>query len=464
MTQLAASSGRRRRAGRMTAVMRAVRLEDSERKLRVAVVERGRVIDEHRVPPGMPVAIGDGEDALLLVSGCPVREVFVPDGNSWRLLGAAVDRGAIASPTGPEPVPSHGELRLGPDAKGKLVLANVTILFQMVEAPAPVAQPALPPSLTNGLAIDWTTTVVAAFSFLLHFFAVALVYSDWMDPIVDDELVVARLVETTRVMPAPVPLETPSVPLAPTADTSTKGEGAATDKSRVSRPSARRGPATKPAPQGPMAADAKAAEIASQLAALDIETLSALSEGGPATTHVMGSPDTPVALLDEAAASERGARRAELDGLALNGRASRDLPVGTEPRRLSDIEGGDERRVDHERAGKKQVVQGPTGNAQITGTGQSGGNIQNANAVVGRMRGRFRGCYQAGLRNHPEMEGSAGLLAKVGSSGEVTGVSGGGGGLSPIMPCLKAVVRSGGFSPPEGGTGLVSISIIFRRQ
>ncbi|WP_410961609.1 hypothetical protein, partial [Salmonella sp. SAL4457] len=56
--------------------------------------------------------------------------------------------------------------------------------------------------------IDWTTTIIAAFSFLFHFGAVGSIYSDWMDPVVDDELDVAQLLESVKQLPPP-PVELP---------------------------------------------------------------------------------------------------------------------------------------------------------------------------------------------------------------------------------------------------------------
>ncbi len=91
--------------------------------------------------------------------------------------------------------------------------------------------------------------------------------------------------------------------------------------------------------------------------------------------------------------------------------------------------------------------------------------MANASALVGRMRWRFRRCYEQGLASNPEMQGSVTLVAKIGPNGEVQGVSGGGGGgLGAIVPCLKAVVSSGGFSPPEGGGANVTIPITFVKQ
>ena len=105
------------------------------------------------------------------------------------------------------------------------------------------------------------------------------------------------------------------------------------------------------------------------------------------------------------------------------------------------------------------------GRAIVGGAGVGGGKIANASSVVARMRGRFNACYQAGLRQNPEMAGSVSLVATIGPNGEVRGVSGGGGGgIGAIVGCLKAVVRSGAFAAPEGGSAVVSIPVTFVKQ
>lgn len=104
------------------------------------------------------------------------------------------------------------------------------------------------------------------------------------------------------------------------------------------------------------------------------------------------------------------------------------------------------------------------GSVRVGGAGVAGGKVANAATVVARMRGRFRACYQAGLNDDPGLQGAVTLVAKLGAGGEVTKVTGGGGALGAIFPCLEAVVRSGGFSSPEGGSAIVSIPITFVKQ
>jgi hypothetical protein len=77
------------------------------------------------------------------------------------------------------------------------------------------------------------------------------------------------------------------------------------------------------------------------------------------------------------------------------------------------------------------------------------------------MRGRFRACYNAGLKSNPSMQGSTVLVARIGSNGEVLGVTGGAGEMAPIAGCLKAVVSSGGFAVPAGGSPTISIPVTF---
>jgi len=115
-------------------------------------------------------------------------------------------------------------------------------------------------------------------------------------------------------------------------------------------------------------------------------------------------------------------------------------------------------------AGKSQKVAGVRGSAMVGGAGVGGGVVSNATSVVARMRGRFRRCYQLGLRQNPELQGTVTLTAKVGPNGEVLGVGGGSAALSTIVPCLKAVVSAGGFSPPEGGGAVIAIPITFVRH
>ena len=463
----------------MTTVMRAMSAPDAARVLRLAVVEAGKVVDERLF--STDVTVGATEAATFLVPWRRGRRPFrlfhasregfvlqlsegikgtlAQSGQVHRLEDVAVDRSGRA------------KVRLKNDARGKVILGEVTLLFQLVAAPPKHLRPQLPVAVIKPISgdVDWLTTVVAAFSFLLHFFAVALVYSDWLDPVIDETYVLGQLLEATTVLPAPPPLDQQrSERPASSAETSARGEAAAAKPAmgRPGKPRAGSGNAAEQPSDSP-GADSRAADIVSELAQLEVQTLTALNDAGPATATLLDSSEVPAGLLDDVAQSEAGARRADARGLlGLDGRGSDAVRPGEQGEH--DLASVGNRRGSRGRdaattAGSARAVDGPTGEAAISATGQTGGVIPNAAGVVARMRGPFRACYQRGLDGNPEMQGSVNLMAKVGANGEVLSVSGTGGGLGPIMGCLKGVVQSAAFAPPEGGMGFVSISVHFRQ-
>lgn len=475
------------RPGQMTAVMRAVSQVSGPKILRIGVVQGGKVIDERLIKDRGHVTIGPSEKAMFVV---PTRKLppnfrlFEMIGGEYYLNYLDGMEGRVAVKTGVTDLAAlstqaktvtAGSLRfhrvkLTEDSRGKIVAGETTFLFQFVVPPPIQPKPQLPVSVRKGVAgdIDWFTTIVAAFSFLFHFFFVALVYSDWMDPVVDDEVAVSQLIESVKKLPPPPPLERPQamVDLETTANAETEDTG----EENKGKPGGKG--AGKGAGRGPgdakAAADARAAAIADELAALNVQTLGAMGSGGVATEGVLGSSDVPTGLLDDAARSGMGAGSGGIGGLKLGGSGGGTIRPGAAGggRGLKDIgETGGQSTGGAQATGKKKKVEGPKGSAIVGGAGVSGGAVANASSVVARMRGRFRRCYQQGLNSNPEMQGSVTLTAKVGPNGEVLGVGGGGGGsLGAIVGCLKAVVAGAQFAPPDGGGAIITIPISFVRQ
>ncbi len=491
MQQQPQSTGR---PGRMTAVMRAVSQQAGPKILRIGVVQGGKVIDERLIKQRTSVTIGPSEKAMFVVPSRKIPanfKLFELMGSDYYLNYIEGMGGRVALKTGisdlaalkaqAKLISERGvkfhRVRLTEDSRGKIVVGETTFLFQFVVPPPVQPRPQLPVSVRKGMAgdIDWFTTIVAAFSFLLHFFLVALVYSDWMDPTVDDEVMDARLIESVRSLPPP-PLEKAKAQADDVATSAATGESDAPKTAKKAKKATGGGKGKTPGKAGDSAAakkaadDSKAAEIASALAELDVQTVGALGGGGVAVEGVLSSGDVPAGLLDEAGRSGIGAGSGDpggLKGIGGGGKGGTGPLGGGTGKSLSEIgdrgtsgDGGGATA-----AGTAKNVKGPVGNARVGGAGVGGGKIANASSVVARMRGRFKACYQAGLNQNPEMSGSATLVAKIGPNGQVTSVGGGAGGsLGSIVPCLKAVVRSGAFSPPEGGSAVVSIPITFVKQ
>src|SRR5262249_21156393 len=152
-------------------------------------------------------------------------------------------------------------------------VGETTFLFQFVAPPPVQPRPQLPLAVKGGLAsqIDWSLTIIAAFSFLLHFGIVGAMYSDWMDPVVGDDFSVAGLVDMMKNIPAP------QVPIEQVNPTET-----ATDKTAVAdKPKPAAGAGGKPAANSGRSAgqvsDAKAAALAAQADAMQMQMLAALN-------------------------------------------------------------------------------------------------------------------------------------------------------------------------------------------
>jgi Ca-activated chloride channel family protein len=117
--------------------------------------------------------------------------------------------------------------------------------------------------------------------------------------------------------------------------------------------------------------------------------------------------------------------------------------------------------------GSGAVVAGPKGNASVGGVAVSGGTVSNAARGVAGMRAGFRACYQRGLNENPDIQGSLRLTILVGSGGAVTNVTPNGtsGNLpASVVGCVVARARTAQFDPPEGGTATIAVPITFASQ
>jgi hypothetical protein len=167
----------------------------------------------------------------------------------------------------------------------------VAFLFQFVTAPPVQSRPQLPISIVRGNGIDWRTTVIAAFSFMVHFGAIGAVYSDWLDQPVDYEVVVSNVLESVQ-------------PFVPMAEPETPAETTAADS-----PQTTKGEPTKIKGGGPTRDTFR--DVPSLSNAIDrfqMSVIGVLSSAG-ATADVLRSGEVPTGLLDDAAGT-RG-RRAE---------------------------------------------------------------------------------------------------------------------------------------------------------
>ena len=462
------------RPGQMTAVMRAMPQATGPKVLRIGLVQGGKVIEERVIKQRTHVTIGPSEKSMFVIPSKnipPNFRLFELIGGEYVLNYLDGMTGRVALKTG---ISDLGALRgqakrvqvgtgqmyqvnLSDEARGKVVVGETTFLFQFVAPPPVQPKPQLPVSVKAGLAndIDWTTTIIAAFSFLFHFGAVGSIYSDWMDPVIDDEVDISQLLESVKQLPPPPPVEQPKEVSDAPATT-----GAAAEEKKAAGSGGSKGPGS-----GGKMGDAKAAKISNELDQLDMAMIGALNASGSATQGVLNSGDVPTGLLDGAAQSGAGVGQGGVAGLNMGSGSGGTVRPGTAGGGgLASI--GNTGASGPASAGSAAKVKGPVGNAQVGGAAVSGGNVANASSVVAGMAAGFRRCYNKGLAEDPNMKGSVRITAKIGPNGEVLGASpSGGGGLSgTVISCVTARVSSAQFAPPEGGGATVVIPVTFVSQ
>lgn len=454
------SPGPATRTGQMTAVMRAVG-PAGPKVLRVGMLQSGRVVQEKIIKGGGPVTAGSSERNMFVLRSAdspPSIRLFEQVGDAYVLNFHAQMTGRVATSSGvldlsalqaqSRPTPGGGfQYRLTDDSRGKIVIGGTTLLFQFVAAPPVQPRPQLPPSMLRGASgIDWPTTVIAAFSFLLHFLAIGSIYSEWFDPVVDYDVNVSNLLESVRALPPPPPVEEQ------TEEKAEPTKEAPAEKKTVSKQTG--GPG-----KGAMSAS-KAAALSNALEQMEMAMIGALVNSGPATEGVLRSGEVPTGALDRAAASSAGIG---VGGLALGGGGGAIRPgsAGGGLGSIGATAGGGGGEV-----GTVKEVSGPKGTAAVGGANVSGGNVTNAARVVAAMRAGFRMCYNRALASNPDVEGRISLSLRIGPGGEVQGVTAVPSGNLPdsVVSCVKARAQAGQFDPPEGGSAVIQVPVTFVKQ
>jgi hypothetical protein len=462
------------RPGQMTAVMRAMPQPTGERALRAALVRGGKILEERVLAPGEHLTVGPNERSTFVIAGLSSSVRLLEWSRAgYRLhlgpgmVGRVATSGAIAEVS--ERANGRVPVALDGAARGKITCGDALVLFHFVDPQVAAAQPQLPVALRKGAFddLDWKTTFIAAFSFLLHFGAMGAVYSDFADGTLDDDGArVTQAIGILRDLPSPPPVEVRSddassapTPSASPRDPSPQAPG------RTASAGPARGRLGAPSGGAERAADARARDIARQLAAEGGIILSAIGGAGnnPTDRVLRAGEDTSLGLLDGAATSASGARSGGVAGLSMNASPGTVRP-GAGQGCASCV-------ADKKRDGTADDLGKQTGPKKVTGTTVVSppetpvGELPDAGKVVNGLRGLLRACYQRELEGDPTAKGTVRLTATVGPNGEVKSVQAAVSGLSSSMvSCVSRVVRGAPFGVPKGGSAIVAIPMSFYPQ
>lgn len=462
--------GSNARPGQMTMAMQAMRVQTGPKVLRLCLVNQGRVLEERVIKQRTTVTIGTSENATFTVANAAVGQsfkLFELVGSEYVLNFTEAMSGRLALPSGitdlasvrgqAKRVGNVSQLRLTDEARGRIVIGPITFLFQFVAPPPVQPKPQLPLAVRGGFSntIDWTLTILAAMSFLVHFGLVGALYSDWMDePIPADSI--AGLVDMVKNIPAPVVEEKPEEVITDQQPTDTKN-----DTKTAAKPSGGQAGGGTKGTGG--VSDSKAAALAQQASSVEMQLLAAFG-GGSSVQGATNRGDIPPVDLGSAAASSAGVAPGSGD-LKMGGGGGA-LQAGTGGKGgLAGVGGGTGGSAGAGNAGGGRDVGGPKGDASIGGTTATV-PVSNADRVIAGLRGRFRSCYQQGLASDPSMSGKVVMSTKIGPNGEVASVSPASNtGLSEgVVSCIARAIRNAQFDPPGGGGSTLSVPVTFVQQ
>lgn len=451
------------RSGQMTAVMRAVAVT-GPKVLRIGVVQAGRVVEERIIKQRTTVTIGPNEKAMFVVPNQnvpPNFKLFELLGSEYRLNVLEGMTGRIALATGitdvaalrnqSKKIGSPYQLKISEETRGKVVVGDTTFLFQFVVPPPVQPRPQLPLTVKGGLTqnIDWPLTVIASFSFMLHFGIIGAMYSDWVDPIVRHENKTAGLVDLVKSVPQPLEIEKPVEPNKPS-ENATKPK----DVPPVQKPEA--SPNTR-AGSRPQMSERQATHLVKQAERMEIALLASLT-GNSAVGRALDRSEVPVTDLSEAAKRTVGATS---DAPTLGGSTG---PLVAHKTGLNDLVGDTATRAKIT-SGEVRDVGGPRGDAQ-SGKVEASVPITNVDRVVAGLRARFRSCYQKGLSQDPNMAGRVVLAAKIAPTGEVANVdiASNTGLSSAVASCIAVALRNATFEAPNGSGSTIQVPVTFVQQ
>jgi len=466
-------SSSKERPGRMTAVMRTIAVgNDGPRIPRIAIVRGGRVIEERLVKADTVVTIGTGEGAMFTIQSAPPSFPLLQRANDgWWLHFVDGMSGRVATSTGIANLEqlrsaayvANGTYRvkLSDDARGKIIVGRDTILFQLVPAPPAQPKPQLPLGVKAGLAgsMDWTLTIIAAMSFLLHFGIVGTMYSDWMDPVITVDHTVSLVDITPRNMgslPAPEPsphhVDPDPAPAPDPTPSPTPNPGPRNNNNNSNNTVAK----NEPGPSRNQVSDDSAAKMAAEADKLQIGLIGSVKEG-PALKKTLDKSDVPATDLSSAAEKQNGVTTDISDLTKKNAGG----PVKqTTKTTLADV-GGTKKKQGKDGTGPDT---GPAGPTLVVDTLPLKSNlvVSDADAVIAKLRPRFRQCYQTGLNENASMSGKATMVVKIAPNGEVQSVSvGSNEGLSNgVTSCVASHLQKATFTG-NGGVTTLNVPVTF---
>jgi hypothetical protein len=443
--------------------------------LRIGIIQSGKIVEERLVRKRENVTVGQSAKNTFVV---PASNYL---GRSFTLFELSPQGYALNFTEGMDGRVSLGEqvvalpalrqagkaqkrgevyhLQLNDKARGKVVIGDVTVLFQFVSPPPVQPRPQLPPSVRSSLMqnLDWMLVAVVGMSFLLHFgFVIYLRNIDWpRKPDIED--VPDRFVQ---MLVPPKKVEEKKPEIAKVEDKGAKPE----DKKKGGG-----GGDKKPAgPKAPRDAEAEARAAAERRARLAadvqkmgvLKILGAKGEGGTVADLVKGGDVSGDA--DKVFAQVGGVGVAGAGGAG--GLRSAKGAGGTGSMRGGGgLRAGGPGEVGSGERGGEHAVHGVVKDSAPTDVDGS----LDPSVIVREIKSRIgavKACYESGLKRNPNIGGKIVLRFEVSAVGKVTSAEIENDTMKDdeVSSCIKSRVMTWRLPAPSGGTAAFSYPFVFQ--
>lgn len=475
------------RPGAMTMAMQAVNIKPVGPKvLRIGVIQGGKIVEERIVRKRETVTVGSSERNHFVLNAtgiAPRFELFQLIGSDYILNFTESMSGRVGLPAGVQTLEqlrtsgaarnagTYWQVKLNDSARGKVVIGDVTLLFQFVTPPPVQPRPQLPAAARGGFAksIDWMFTAFVLFSFMSHFgFVVYLENSDWpLDQgigVIPKEFVRLIMIEPPEPEePVEAPTEGPADEVAEAPSTPSKPD--APSKGSDEGPSKPVGDSTSPGEIGK-----QTAEMASKTAAAaEAMLLGALGAGGGSFADVLrGGAVTGNAAEVLAQASGVGVATGTAGGTM---RSREGSGSGGSVGDLGSLTGT--KGTGGQVAGGKAIEESKPikGNIKLDGGEDIGGSgefdSKLVTALIKQRLSAIKICYETQLRKNPSLQGKVTVEFTIEQSGTVSKASAAGNTTNDaaVASCVVNTIKSFRFNPgPKGGSVTFSYPFVFAPQ
>jgi len=353
-------------------------------------------------------------------------------------------------------------LPLDERARGKITLADMTILFQFVTPPPPQPRPQLPASVRGSAltGVDWFFTTIAAISFLFHLiFVIYLRNVDWpRKP--DIEAVPDRFVQMVVKKEEKKP-EEKKVEVAKTEDEKKPEKKKGDEEKKQAKRELTDEEKAKLAEAKAKADAERRARLAEQVKSTGLlKLLGAKSDGSGSIADVLGKGD--VDRDQEKAFQGVGgvgvaSGNDSLRGIKSGGSGSGRVADAGSLRGGAGIAGAETGKGAGERTVKGAIK---------TETPAVDGDLD-PNMVAKEVRSRLgaiKACYERALKRNPNLSGKVVIHWTITQAGTVSGVDVEQDTLgdAEVASCIKSLIARWRFPAPSGGSVDVSFPFVFQ--